>query len=179
MSSNSYPEDKILPESLKSKPGQRRLAREIALRILFLYEVTENVTATEAYSLFISAFSPQKDEENIMECETWEFDRALPFARELYFGVTSSLEELDECLGQASQNWRLDRMSRVDRNVMRLAVFEMLHRQDVPYKVSINEAIDLGKSYGAEDSGAFVNGVLDRIHKQLRAAGKDSGGAGD
>jgi N utilization substance protein B len=67
----------------------------------------------------------------------------------------------------ASANWRLDRMARVDRNVLRLAVHELLHLPDVPVKVVINEAIELGKKYGSESSGAFVNGVLDGIAARL------------
>ncbi len=66
-----------------------------------------------------------------------------------------------------SANWRLDRMAKVDRNVLRLAVFELQHRPDVPVKVVLNEAIELGKKYGSESSGAFINGLLDRVAQEL------------
>jgi N utilization substance protein B len=78
-------------------------------------------------------------------------------------GVQESLDEIDPLIEQFSENWKMSRMSRVDRNVMRIAVYELLYCQDIPPKVSINEAIDIGKKYGTEDSGAFVNGILDSI----------------
>ncbi|MEW5723565.1 MAG: transcription antitermination factor NusB [Thermodesulfobacteriota bacterium] len=146
--------------------GLRRLAREIALRILFQYEASEGLTPEETFNLFCRHFAPEFDEEKVLGCDDPGFEKALPFVRELFFGVASHQEEIDRILGEASEHWRLDRMSRVDRNVMRLAVYEMLFRQDIPPKVSINEAVDLGKAFGAEDSGSFINGVLDRIHKQ-------------
>ena len=86
---------------------------------------------------------------------------------ELFFGVTGHLVELDTVIEQASDNWRIYRMSRVDRNVLRLGVYEMLFHPETPLKVSINEAIDLGKDYGTDESGGFVNGVLDKIHHQM------------
>ena len=117
---------------------------------------------------FAPISDPRATKDDTLGCDMEIFEQALPFVRDLYFGVTSHLEELDRKIMEASDNWRLDRMSRVDRNVMRLALFEMLYRKDIPPKVSINEAIELGKGFGAQDSGAFINGVLDRIRKRLR-----------
>ena len=91
-------------------------------------------------------------------------------------GVAEHRRQIDDAIEGVSSNWRLDRMARVDRNVLRLAAYELLHRPDVPVKVAINEAIELGKKYGSESSGAFINGVLDRIAEALpparRAGGK-------
>ena len=148
--------------------GSRRLSREIILKALFLHEVSESKSPEETFDLFCKQFSPEEDEEMVLGCDDAAFNEILPFIREVFLGVTSKLEELDRRLSLASDNWRLDRMSRVDRNVMRLALYEMLYRQDIPHKVSINEAVDLGKEYGAEESGAFINGILDRIHHQLQ-----------
>jgi len=117
--------------------------------------------------LFCENFSLREDLKEILDCDQAGFEEALPFARELFFGVAAHMAELDGLLEKASEHWRLDRMSRVDRNVLRLALYEMLYRPDIPLKVSLNEAIDLGKSYGSEDSGAFINGVLDRIHREI------------
>ena len=150
--------------------GLRRIAREIALRILFQYEVSDKLSPREAFDLFCDNFGPRDDEEQVLGCTEKTFQQALPFINELYFGVTDHMDELDRELKKASENWRVDRMSRVDRNVMRLALYEMLYLDDIPHKVSINEAIDLGKEFGSEDSGGFINGVLDRIHQQLMAA---------
>ena len=155
--------------------GRRRLSREIALRVLFQYDAGEDLSPEECISLFSGCFDPGEDEERVLGCDEGDFKEALPFARELFTGVTSRIKELDLVLEEASENWRLDRMSRVDRNVMRLALYEMLYRGEIPHKVSLNEAIDLGKKYGAEDSGGFINGVLDRVHRRL--AGETPSGA--
>lgn len=90
-----------------------------------------------------------------------------PFARDLVLGVWRYREDLDKLIGKASKNWRIERMSRVDRNILRIAVFEVLYMGDIPPKVSIDEAVELGKRFGTEDSGAFVNGVLDCIYTTL------------
>jgi N utilization substance protein B len=158
-----------LSAATASKSSPRRLGREIALSMLFFYEAGEKMTPESAYELFRRSFDPEGDEELVLGCEPGEFKRALPFARKIYFGVIKHLGRVDEILQTASKNWRLDRMSRVDRNVMRLAAFEMLYLADVPFKVSLNEAIEVGKAFGAEDSGAFINGVLDNVHQMLKS----------
>ncbi len=78
-------------------------------------------------------------------------------------GVASHLEELDALIVRYSEHWRLERMAAVDRNLLRLAAYELLYQPKIPSKVVINEAVELAKRYGAEDSGAFVNGILDHI----------------
>jgi N utilization substance protein B len=80
-------------------------------------------------------------------------------------GVCLHRDAIDERLADASENWRVERMSPVDRNILRIALYEMFHRDDIPPRVSINEAIELAKRFGTEDSRAFVNGVLDRLYQ--------------
>lgn len=94
------------------------------------------------------------------------------FFEKLVLGVTLHREEIDRLIVGASQHWRLHRMPVVDRNILRIAVYEMLYCGDIPPKVSINEAIDLGKTYGSEESGAFINGILDHVLPEL-AKGSD------
>ena len=89
--------------------------------------------------------------------------KALPYARELIHGICAHREEIDRELAGHSHNWRLERMSHVDRNILRIAVFEMKHRQDVPAKVAINEALEIAKLYSISDSVAFINGILDAV----------------
>lgn len=89
------------------------------------------------------------------------------FFEKLVLGVALHRKEIDRLIVAASQHWRLERMPVVDRNVLRIAVYEMLHCGDIPPKVSINEAIDLGKTYGSEESGAFINGILDHVLPEL------------
>jgi N utilization substance protein B len=94
------------------------------------------------------------------------------FSNVLVEGVVRRLEEVDELIRKASLNWRIDRMATVDRNILRLATFELMEVTDTPMKVVLNEAIELSKRYGSEDSSAFVNGVLDKIGSTLRPGQK-------
>lgn len=89
------------------------------------------------------------------------------FTERLVFGVGLELEQLDQKISEVSLNWSISRMLRVDRNILRMAVFEMLHCEDIPAKVSINEAIEIAKRFGSEESPTFINGVLDRIASKL------------
>jgi len=93
--------------------------------------------------------------------------KARPFFLKLVNGVLESQPQIDALIERFSKNWRVKRMACVDRNVMRIAVFEMLFCQDIPPKVSINEAIDVGKKFGTEESGAFINGIIDRIRMAI------------
>jgi len=97
-------------------------------------------------------------------CRHFEGKDAVPqYLEELVEGVTAHQEELDVLIRRYSEHWRLERMAAVDRNLLRLALFEILHQPDIPAKVVINEAVELAKRYGTEQSGAFVNGILDRV----------------
>ena len=97
-------------------------------------------------------------------CENFNLPQKVrPFFLQLVNGVLSAQPQIDILIERYSKNWKVQRMSCVDRNVMRLAVFEMLFCPDIPPKVSINEAIDVAKKFGAEESGAFINGIVDRI----------------
>lgn len=92
------------------------------------------------------------------------------FADRIVRGVMGDLERIDEMIRGVSRNWRLERMARVDRNVIRLATFELVAFEDIPRRVTLNEAVELAKRYGSENSASFVNGVLDRLASDL---GKD------
>jgi len=89
------------------------------------------------------------------------------FARELIEGTDAIRADLDERIAAVAEHWDVRRMAVIDRNILRMAVYEMLERDDIPRKVSINEAIELGKKYSTKQSGAFINGILDRIRKGL------------
>lgn len=92
------------------------------------------------------------------------------FADELVTGCAKSQEQLDAKIRSVSKHWRLERMSRVDRNIIRLATYELMFRSDIPRRVTLNEAVELAKRFGNEESPAFVNGVLDRIADELGKA---------
>lgn len=94
-------------------------------------------------------------------------EKVLPFFIDLVKGVLDHRSEIDAMIERFSSNWKISRMSCVDRNVMRIAVYELLFCNDIPEKVSINEAIDVGKKYGTDDSGAFINGILDSVRLDM------------
>jgi N utilization substance protein B len=134
--------------------GKRTKARERALQALYQIDVAAT-DIDETLTRFWRSFEPAERE--VQE-----------LAELLVRGVHRERLALDERIEGASTNWRVDRMARVDRNALRLAVFELVET-DVPVKVIINEAIELAKKFGSESSGAFVNGVLDRIAGALPA----------
>ncbi|MFH1146388.1 MAG: transcription antitermination factor NusB [Pseudomonadota bacterium] len=143
--------------------GSRRKARECAIQILYEMDLT-GTHADEAVNSFRSSF-------NVPES-------AFGFCLALVRGVQEHCAEIDALIKEHSENWRLDRMSRVDRNILRLAVFELLYCEDIPPKVSINEAVDLGKRFGTDESGAFINGILDAVFvnfSKTQKNGKKSG----
>jgi N utilization substance protein B len=88
------------------------------------------------------------------------------FLKRLVLGVLEHFHQLDRLIEQYSEHWRLDRINLIDRNILRMALFELLYCEEIPPKVTINEAIDLGKRFGSEDSGSFINGILDRIQNE-------------
>jgi len=135
--------------------AKRTKARERAVQALYQIDVAAT-DLEEALSRFWRSFEPV--ERDVMD-----------LAEALVRGVAEHRRDIDAAIESVSTNWRLDRMARVDRNVLRLAVHELLHRPEEPVKVVINEAIELGKKYGSESSGAFINGVLDRIAQSLPA----------
>jgi N utilization substance protein B len=136
--------------------GARRVGRERALQALYQLEMAPGGSAGEALeAAWTAAEEARRDAE------------AVKFARELVEGVLAHREEIDQLIEQHSHNWRLDRMSRIDRNVLRLGVFELKYRPDIPKKVSLNEAVELGKNFGTEESSAFINGLLDRVASAL------------
>lgn len=128
--------------------GKRRKARELALQILYAMEISGQ-NAQESFSRIIECFGHKQN--------GWEY------ARQIVLGVEKHKEEIDGMIQQCSEHWRLHRMACVDRNLLRLSVFELMFCPDIPKKVALNEAVELGKKYGSEDTGAFVNGVLDRV----------------
>jgi len=132
--------------------GNRRRARELAMQALFYMDMRKG-SLEEMLELYCRCFSPSK--------------KNLPFFLELVNGVMQHRPKIDSIIERFSNNWKLSRMSCVDRNIIRIAVFEMLFCRDIPPKVSINEAIDVGKKYGTDESGAFINGILDSIRLAL------------
>jgi N utilization substance protein B len=133
--------------------GHRRKARELAVQILYQIEM-KGSEPKEVFDLF------------------WKNEEASPdirkFATDLVEGTYRNRKEIDLLIERHSLHWKLSRMAVVDRNILRLGVYELLYLHDVPTSVVLNEAIEIAKRFGTEDSGAFINGILDNVAKEIR-----------
>ena len=132
--------------------GIRRKSREFALQVLYQLNISKQDPLT-ALAQFREHFLSDGE--------------ADAFQKRLVLGVLEHCSELDRLIERYSENWRLDRINLIERNILRMAIFELLFCEEIPPKVTINEAIDLGKRYGSEDSGSFINGILDRIQHEV------------
>ncbi len=130
---------------------KRTLAREFALQVLYQTDITHN-----SYDASLNNFWQAHSEENIEE-------EIKKFTDELVKGVTENLAVIDAKIAQCATNWQLKRMAVVDRNILRMGCFELMFRDDIPFKVSINEAVELAKKYSSLEASKFVNGILDKI----------------
>lgn len=136
--------------------GKRRQARELTLQFLYQYDTleessSEDINLEETLNLF---WKTKEDSPS---------DDIREFARTLSIGTCENMNGINEIINRYSEHWRLPRMSKIDRNILRMAVYELIYLRDIPPAVTINEAVELAKRYGAEESGAFVNGILDKI----------------
>lgn len=131
--------------------GTRRKAREMALQILYQSELN-GIPVAEAL---------------LLQCEHFEVvKKAIPYAKYLADGVAGHLEEINRLIKEHAKNWRLERMSVIDRNIIRVAVFELCFtKEETPATVVINEAIEVAKHFGTDDSSSFINGILDAVNR--------------
>jgi transcription antitermination protein NusB len=157
--------------------GLRREARERAVQFLFQYDLNRSENLDQALEQFWQSQQAAAIADEYAEAK-WGEPVELPaasvseaairtFAEPLIRGTLEHQAELDEQIKKYAKNWDLHRMAVVDRNVLRLALFEMFHRDDIPPVVSINEAVDIAKKFSTEDSGKFVNGILDKVKSDL------------
>jgi len=133
--------------------GERRLARECALQLLFQFDVSgdEIQEAVEHYWQL-------KDKASVPVQE---------FCERIARGCAENAEKIDAIITENADNWRIGRMAVVDRNIMRIAIYEFIYEEDIPPKVTINEAIEIAKKFGGPESTQFINGILDAVHKKL------------
>jgi N utilization substance protein B len=138
--------------------GVRRKARECVLQMLYQLDM-----GGADVKDVVSRYWMTNDED----------EEVRAFADELMDGVAKNLSQIDDSISGHSTNWKLSRMASVDKNILRLAVYELMYREDIPVKVTINEAVEIAKKFGTAESGAFVNGVLDNIAKGVAAHKRD------
>ncbi|MCD6578092.1 transcription antitermination factor NusB [bacterium] len=134
----------------------RRIARESALKILYAHDLA-NGDINVRISNYYSYFSNDNDTGVIKE-----------YTLILVLGVNEHKEDIDKIIVEYSENWEIDRMLTVDRNILRFAIFELLYIEEIPPIVSINEAIEIGKKYGNVESKRFINGILDNVQKDIK-----------
>jgi len=131
---------------------KRTLSRELALQVLYQIDITSDDYEISLNNFWVGYEEKTKVEEEIKS-----------FSNDLVKGIISNLETIDKKIMQYAVNWELHRMAVVDRNILRLGCYELMYREDVPSKVSINEAIELAKKYSGLEAGKFINGILDKI----------------
>lgn len=159
--------------------GKRRTAREMAVQMLYQSDLggspLAHIFSTFDLSEYLAkeAAAEKKGEASAPEDDRADYARrrkrleeAFEYSKELVQGTLDNLEKIDEMIRGQADNWRLERMPPVDRNILRLAVYEMLHERETPKLVVLDEAIELAKKFGSEQSGRFVNGLLDGLLKQ-------------
>jgi N utilization substance protein B len=157
--------------------GKRREARERAIQFLFQYDLNPPEKLEDALDHFwntqrTAAIAEDKGDATWgqkveLPVPTEEDEAVRLFAEPLIRGALEHRDEADRCIKKFAQNWDLHRIAAVDRNILRLAIYEMLHREDIPPVVSINEAVDIAKKFSTHDSGKFVNGILDKVMDNL------------
>jgi N utilization substance protein B len=135
--------------------GSRSVARQQVMQVLYLQEQSE-LDANEAVAFFAENFELH--------------DAEMPMIRTYVQGVETHLDKLDDVISEHSKRWKMYRMPRIDRSILRLGAYELLFVQDVPVSVVINEAIELAKKYGEQNTPKFINGILDSIAKKNRPA---------
>lgn len=149
---------------------KRRRARQQILKLLYQHDLQGGSThLRDLYQQWLAEWRARHPELEISP------DR-LEYIEEILTGIDRQRAELDREIAERAAGWRLERLHAVDRNVLRLGVYEMLHREDIPPQVIIDEAVELAKAYGTGRSGSFVNGILDRLWKERRPPAETSSG---
>lgn len=131
----------------------RRESREWIVQILFQLDLNRCDDLDQCFDRFWADKDPDA--------------KAREFVEEIVNGVLGNIDKIDSLISEYAENWTIGRMGVLDRNVLRMAVYEMLHRDDIPPVVSINEAVDVAKYFSSSESGRFVNGILDRVRKEI------------
>lgn len=128
----------------------RRASREIAMKLLYQLEIQRDDREQQLKTVFEENTLNEKDQDYI---------------KEVVEGVKANIESIDKLIEQHSKGWKINRISKVDLSVLRLSIYEICFRDDIPFSVSVNEAVELAKKYSGEDAGSFVNGILSKISK--------------
>ena len=150
--------------------GKRRTAREMAVQMLYQSDLggspLPHIFSSFDLSEYLARETPAAEQHDEPAKRRQRVEEAFVYAQALVRGTLEDRDRIDELIRSQADNWRLERMPAVDRNILRLAIYEMLHEQETPKLVVLDEAIELAKKFGSEQSGRFVNGLLDGLLKQ-------------
>jgi N utilization substance protein B len=139
----------------------RRASREMAMKLLFQFEFQKEDIGAQKKLFFEENKVPDKDKEYI---------------NDVVDGVLGNLEFIDKLIETHSKGWKINRISKIDLSIMRVSIYEICFRYDIPYSVSVNEAVELAKKYSSEEAGSFVNGILSKIPDKTVVENKNDGG---
>ena len=140
-----------LPEDFEASSHIRTAGRELALRLLYLLDMRGKETADSQINFVLTSEQVKHQSQN--------------FARTLYEGTRDNLAELDAKIAETAVNWDISRMAYIDKAILRMGIYELLHCPDIPPKVTISEALELAKKYSTDKSSSFINGILDAIYQ--------------
>lgn len=150
----------------------RRLLRQSAFKIIFSFHFNDDDIEEifKEISEEPNIFLIQEEDEHIPFNELNEKEKK--FFYDLVKGTLENVEKIDDMIKSNLKSWTMDRIAKVDLTILRMAIYELLYSEDVPYSVAINEAIELGKVFGTDDSGSFINGVLGKVQREINKSGE-------
>lgn len=139
---------------------KRRKAREYVLQFIYAWEINQSIKDFSDYNAI------RNELENFWEINNENDESIKSFANEIIEGTLENIEKIDAVIKKYATKWDIDRMITIDRNILRFAIYEIIYRHDIPFQVTINEAVEIAKKYSTKESAAFINGILDRVAKE-------------
>lgn len=139
---------------------KRRKAREYVLQFIYGWEINQNIKKSNDKEMI------REELENFWDRNGERDDEVISFANEIIEGTLQKISEIDKIIKNYATKWDINRMITIDRNILRFAIYEILYRSDIPFQVTINEAVEIAKKYSTKESASFINGILDKIAKE-------------
>tara|TARA_Y100001970_G_scaffold293197_1_gene438445 strand:- start:3583 stop:4062 length:480 start_codon:yes stop_codon:yes gene_type:complete len=152
----------VVEDKIKINPKEKRLARIIAVQAIYAHELYPNIS-DDIFNVIVN----KDDEADWRPLESVPSDNAVKYGKELYKLVIKTKNEMDDLIKERSKNWSINRITLLDRLVLQMSLAEMLYRDDVPPKVSISEGVEIAKYFSTDESGRFVNGILDSVYNDI------------
>tara|TARA_B100001750_G_scaffold204197_1_gene180431 strand:+ start:53 stop:526 length:474 start_codon:yes stop_codon:yes gene_type:complete len=152
----------MINSKVKINPKDKRLARIIAIQAIYAYEIYPE-TSDDIFNIILN----NDDESDWAPLESTPSNDAIDYGKKLYKMVIKTKDELDQLIQERSKNWSINRITLLDRLILRMSLAEMIYEKDVPPKVSISEGVEIAKYFSTDESGSFVNGILDSVYNDI------------